>query len=60
MVDKTGWRARIIRASNDLPKPLLSIVTTLRCEPRWQGALAFDLFALVIVHRSDVMRRAWR
>jgi predicted P-loop ATPase len=45
-MDKTGWRADLIRAKNDIPKPLFAnAVIALRGAQCWQGALAFDLFA---------------
>jgi predicted P-loop ATPase len=45
-MDKTGWRADLIRAKNDIPKPLFAnAVIALRGAPCMQSALAFDLFA---------------
>ncbi|MET4442612.1 putative P-loop ATPase [Bradyrhizobium sp. GM2.2] len=45
-MDKTGWRAELIRAKNDIPKPLFAnAVLALRGAQCWQGVLAFDLFA---------------
>jgi predicted P-loop ATPase len=43
-MDKTGWRAELIRAKNDIPKPLFAnAVIALR--GALQGVLAFDMFA---------------
>ncbi|APG06975.1 hypothetical protein BKD09_01415 [Bradyrhizobium japonicum] len=45
-MDKTGWRADLIRAKNDIPKPLFAnAVLALRGAQCWQGVLAFDVFA---------------
>ncbi|MHC2240614.1 VapE domain-containing protein [Bradyrhizobium diazoefficiens] len=45
-MDKAGWRADLIRAKNDIPKPLFAnAVIVLRGAQCWQGVLAFDLFA---------------
>jgi len=45
-MDKTGWRAELIRAKNDIPKPLFAnAVFALRGAQSMQSVLAFDLFA---------------
>lgn len=45
-MNKSGWREQLIRAKNDIPKPLFAnAVIALRGEQCWQGVVAFDLFA---------------
>jgi predicted P-loop ATPase len=45
-MDKTGWRSELIRAKNDIPKPLFAnAVFALRGAQCMQGVLAFDVFA---------------
>ncbi|MCA6109592.1 virulence-associated E family protein [Bradyrhizobium cenepequi] len=70
-MDKTGWRAELIRAKNDIPKPLLAnVVIALRGAPCWRGVLAFDVFAhqtmligvppwAPIIEEADFQPRPW-
>ncbi|RXG86152.1 hypothetical protein EAS61_34080 [Bradyrhizobium zhanjiangense] len=45
-MNKSRWREQLIRAKNDILKPLFAnAVIALRGEQCWQGVVAFDLFA---------------
>jgi predicted P-loop ATPase len=44
----SGWRNKLIRTKDGMPKPLLAnALTALRGAPEWDGVMAYDEFALV-------------